>query len=40
MAPAKKLSLAEGQRHAYSLIDKWEKDKPINNVASIANCGA
>jgi hypothetical protein len=26
-APAKKLSLAAGKKHAYKLIDKWAKGK-------------
>ena len=26
-APAKKLSLAAGKKHAYKLIDKWGKGK-------------
>ncbi len=26
-APAKKLSIAAGKRHAYKLIDKWIKGK-------------
>ena len=27
IAPAKKLSLAAGKKHAYKLIDKWAKGK-------------
>lgn len=25
--PAKKMSLAEGKKHAYKMIDKWAKEK-------------
>jgi hypothetical protein len=27
MEPIKKLSLSQGKKHAYKLIDKWSKEK-------------